>query len=496
MRVWIALLLLLSNAVVTSLMTCESKGTGYFKFASKTVTTAKVGVASNFPGRCFENIRVMVTETPTEYVAELIATNHVGGVCIEFIIVSSGKSSDYKLMYLPGRFNLHFSKQEMTGFEINHIKEKGFFVLLSCGDMKDLPTNIFMTLKMFLGGVGTEPHIPIFGSKIPDYQLKANLDFSEKNIGHKWSLRETPKIVVIDKKNIRSGDYFAIIRFDGVDNIIEWGTGSRSGHNSMALWHEGELYMVESQDGWYWPRRGIQKNKYEDWIRYANNCDMNVVHMPLRDDLREKFDEAKAWAAFKELEGHPYGYSNFLFGWLDTPADNLPSMLDMVFLSILLKIGEKIMPKPITLMFYDAWNIRLGTNNLSMDGIWEELYKRDMTLGELSAMPEKEGWEYPTGPNYVCSAFIVHMYKMVGLFGDVEINSTEFTPRDLYELDFFDVSGKNVPPECAGFAPNGYCQIMGKVHLDLGKLSYVKPYNNMNERCPSMAPFFERPDNC
>jgi hypothetical protein len=30
------------------------------------------------------------------------------------------------------------------------------------------------------------------------------------------------------------------------------------------------------------------------------------------------------------------------------------------------------------------------------------------------------------------------MYKAAGLFGDLEINATEFTPRDVYALDFFD----------------------------------------------------------
>jgi len=31
---------------------------------------------------------------------------------------------------------------------------------------------------------------------------------------------------------------------------------------------------------------------------------------------------------FKEAEGLPYGYHNFLMGWIDTPKDNLPSLLD------------------------------------------------------------------------------------------------------------------------------------------------------------------------
>jgi len=52
---------------------------------------------------------------------------------------------------------------------------------------------------------------------------------------------------------IQSGDFFLILRLDGLDPMIMWGTGSHSGHTVMALRFEGELYIVESQDAWYWP---------------------------------------------------------------------------------------------------------------------------------------------------------------------------------------------------------------------------------------------------
>ena len=496
MKIFVSFVLLATTIAASSIMNCDSEGPGYFKFSSRTVAIGKISQPVEFEGRCFKNIQVTVSETENAFDAKITATGHKGKFCIEFLIVSSGKSSDYKFMFLDGKFDLSISKRLMSEGELSHVRTKGLHVLRSCDDFKNLPQNLIMSLKMFLGGFGKTPYIPIFGSKIPDYQLKANIDFAEKYTGYKWEMRTDPKLIALDKKHIRSGDYFAIIRFDGVDNLIHMGTGSRSGHNSMALWHEGELYMVESQDGWYWPRRGIQKNLYEDWVRYANNCDMNVVHMKLRDDLSQSFDAKKAWTAFSALEGHPYGYSNFLFVWLDTVENNLPDIFDMVFLSIVLNVLEKFIPEQINLIFYEGWNKRLGTFGLSMGGIWEELYKRELSLGELSAVVEKEGWEYPTGRNFVCSSFIIYMYKMGGLFGDLEINATEFTPKDLYDLNFFDVSGQNLAPECRGYAPHGYCQLMGRVHLDLGKVSWVEPYSHMNENCPSKAPFFERPENC
>jgi len=36
------------------------------------------------------------------------------------------------------------------------------------------------------------------------------------------------------------------MRLDGLDPMIMYGTGSRVGHNVMALRFDGELYVVES----------------------------------------------------------------------------------------------------------------------------------------------------------------------------------------------------------------------------------------------------------
>jgi hypothetical protein len=51
----------------------------------------------------------------------------------------------------------------------------------------------------------------------------------------------------------------------------------------MCLWIDGELYVVESQDGWYWPRRRIQKNKWKDWVQWAENAEFLVAILPLKE---------------------------------------------------------------------------------------------------------------------------------------------------------------------------------------------------------------------
>ena len=67
----------------------------------------------------------------------------------------------------------------------------------------------------------------------------------------------------------------------------------------MALRDENnELWMVESTDAWYWPQGGIDRTKWADWIRQAENADMHVAWHPLNAEMRAKFDEAKAWDWF------------------------------------------------------------------------------------------------------------------------------------------------------------------------------------------------------
>lgn len=68
-----------------------------------------------------------------------------------------------------------------------------------------------------------------------------------------------------------------------------------------------------------------------------------------------------------------------------------------------------------------------------------------MTLEDVMAMPEKDGWIYHgskprDGLSYVCSAYVIAVLKAAGVFDDLEINATEFTPRDLYAVNIYDLN--------------------------------------------------------
>lgn len=65
-----------------------------------------------------------------------------------------------------------------------------------------------------------------------------------------------------------------------------------------------------------------------------------------------------------------------------------------------------------------------------------------MNVSDVMAIVEKDGWEYTglkhDGLSYVCSTFVTAIWKSAGLFGDLEINPPEWSPKDVYQVDFFD----------------------------------------------------------
>lgn len=80
---------------------------------------------------------------------------------------------------------------------------------------------------------------------------------------------------------------------------------------------------------------------------------------------------------------------------------------------------------------------------------------------DVASMVEEDSFEYTgyyhDGMARVCSSFVVEMYKQGGLFGNLTINSAEFTPRDLYQLNIFHKDFQR-PEECVKADPDvPYC---------------------------------------
>ena len=88
------------------------------------------------------------------------------------------------------------------------------------------------------------------------------------------------------------------------------------------------------------------------------------------------------------------------------------------------------------------------------------------------------------------------MFKASGMLGDVKINATEFSPKDVYQIDVYDTKFDR-PQACKDADPDlPYCQLLGEYRIDLPGYSSIPIYDHMNENCESMMPKYFRPEGC
>jgi hypothetical protein len=413
--------------------------------------------------------------------------------CQENLFLTTGDVHHIENLFLPRLHTIEFLNLRQD--ELDDIRVNGFLVYMFCHGVSDSFVSLFNTIKLFLGGLGSDPRWPIIGSHVPAYMEKANLKFLEHAMNWKMEPRKTQKVWLTEDQ-IHDGDFITIVRLDGLDEIIMWGTGSHSGHSVVVLTLDGEKYVVESQDGWYWPRQDIQRTPWKKWMEYAENADFNAAILPLKDEYREKFNQPAAEAWFKWMEGYPYGYHNFVYSWIDTPEHNWPSLMPIKLIPVLLDIIERIMPAAVNSIFTEGLNMRLGTRGLNIREITMEASSRNMTLEDVMAIPERDTWIYSDGPSQMCSALVAGVYKAAGLFDDLKIEATEFTPKDVYQLAIFNTTAVR-PEQCVLADPDlPYCQILGKYRLTLPGLSTIPIYEHMNNHCPSQDPDYFRPEGC
>ena len=86
--------------------------------------------------------------------------------------------------------------------------------------------------------------------------------------------------------------------------------------------------------------------------------------------------------------------------------------------------------------------MRIGTKGLDLAAIAAEAGKMGVSMSQLQAFPELNTFIYHDGYHdgraLVCSSFVAEIWKAAGLFGDLEINTGEFTPKDVYQVKLFD----------------------------------------------------------
>jgi hypothetical protein len=174
--------------------------------------------------------------------------------------------------------------------------------------------------------------------------------------------------------------------------------------------------------------------------------------------------------------------------FFDTPTGNLPYPVTWQLVEI---IANQLIPLAgsfVDSIFGEACNKRLGTQNLTLVELANVAASRNITLGELIAMPEQDDWVYSDGLSMVCDVFFCSIAKHAGILGPVadQIQCTEFQNVDAYSLAIFDTT---TPPPAACQAADPtlpYCQLLGNWTLQLPNANTLTPYANMRQTCTSL----------
>lgn len=124
----------------------------------------------------------------------------------------------------------------------------------------------------------------------------------------------------------------------------------------------------------------------------------------------------------------------------------------------------------------------------------------DMSLAELLAVPESDIWRYEANggePLFSAGSFVAAALRALGVFRGLQVNTAEFTVKDVYELDIYEADFEDKPDLCveADYYLD-FCQLFGTYRLDLPGYSTIQPYEHMNEKCPNAFENAYRPSGC
>ncbi len=489
------IVLLLATPVLmdlhADLIACKPGSPQIFKFMASNIINLKGGDSGVFENWCFRQNKVsMVWKSSTQIQITIDSQNPRSAMCSDSYLITALLDAKVETKFLHGvstsTLNLKYEADQ------KYVLSNGVSIMPLCDKLKNLVPDILSTIWMFNDSIMS--FLPKWLMDSMRHQQLARLkqlsgvqSVARKikhKLGYEW-LAAT----------VKSGDIYCKYAENGGNTAIIFGTGGVCAHIGMFLWEGSTLYFVEANPP------DVHRYEARSWLNtLQSDPDTHLSILQLSEESRKKFNEKKAWDSFLQIQGRPYGFDNIIFSFWDTPNHSFTHLANteilMTYVALLSKIPAA---KPyITQFLEQGLNRRLGTSNLNFAQILEVLGQRGMTIGELGAIPEDESWTYGTDQRsrHICSSVVLRLLRDSGVITGKKLVAQEFTPNDIYNLKIYKTSG--IPKECSENDPYlPYCQVLGRYALLPFKYyNSVEPYDHMNERCPSIAPAFDRPAGC
>lgn len=143
-------------------------------------------------GLCFESITFTYTQTGNDKdIGDVILTVDTEKpkslFCKDWFLFGNAELQHVETFFFSG-------KHQVTLKNLNEnakvtIQNKGIQVYMFCEGYVDTFLSVFNTVLAFVGGLGTNPDIPFFGSHVPEYMEKANIKFLNHTMGYNMEAR-------------------------------------------------------------------------------------------------------------------------------------------------------------------------------------------------------------------------------------------------------------------------------------------------------------------
>ncbi|MCO5577742.1 hypothetical protein L7F22_031574 [Adiantum nelumboides] len=446
--------------------------------------------SSSWQGACFSENHAFMEYTENGGVLHIQTQKPVSWTCMDLYIFATSRRLTWDYYYVARNHTMQFDQWEEG--ELDYVKQHGVSVFLMPAGMLGTVESLWDVLPLFSNTGWGE---------------NSNIAFLEKHMGTKLVKRTGPLVTNFSADDIRSGDFLALSkirgRWGGFETLEKWVTGAYAGHTAVCLRDESnQLWVGESGHENEKGEEIIALLPWNEWwqIQLDDVAHAHVALLPLHPDMRARFNASAAFAFARQMKGKPYGYHNMIFSWIDTAIDNYPPPLDAHVVMSLMTMWTRVQPAYAANMWNEALNKRLGTEGLDLPSVLMASEEMGISFDELLAMPEDDEWIYSDGKSASCVAFVLAMYKAAGLFGPLSdaVQVTEFTIRDAYMLKFYEDDKSRLPAWCSGKSGDDlpYCQLLGEYLMEFPGYNTIEPYAQMNEKCPSLAPDYFRPDLC
>jgi len=168
--------------------------------------------SEEFEGNCFAKSKLTLVSLDNKKATfELEAREPRSLTCSDSFLLGTSKYQHYFTIYTKGVHKVTLTN--LTDDDVNEVKGSGFRLLGFCQNGLKSLESLYKTARLYLGGFSTKH------AHIPKEMEKANLDFIKRYVGLDFESRgDFGKIILNYKKeDIKTGDFLAIVRLDGLD---------------------------------------------------------------------------------------------------------------------------------------------------------------------------------------------------------------------------------------------------------------------------------------